>query len=138
MSDSVDDASQFNCETLAEIRGKNRVLLSSGAAKEFWSLDKRDQARMVANMDLWVEDRTLADTQFNGNEGRAKNGRMLLAFKIRKIRCYGFVCSLQKRKTFVIVDVDPAKKTNKGKPRILDRAKIRVINFEEKHGEKYE
>lgn len=138
MSDSDDEASQFNCETLAEKKGNNRVLLSNGVAKEFWSLDKRDQARLIANMDLWVENRALADTQFNGNEGRAKNGRMLMAFKVHKVRCYGFVCPLQGQKTFVIVDVDPAKKTHKGKPRVLDRAKVRVVNFEEKYGENYE
>lgn len=139
MSDSTDEAEQFECETLAE-KGANRVLLSKEAAKEFWTFETRKQAKLVANMDLWVDGQILADNQFNANEGRTKGGinRMLQAFKVRKIRCYGFVCPLQGRKTFVIVDVDPAKKSDKGKPRVLERAKERVIRFENKHGDHYE
>lgn len=135
MNDSEDEGSRFNCETLAEIKGKNRVLLSAEAAKDFWSLEKRQQARLVANMDLWAEGRQMTDTQFNGNEGRARNNRMLQAFKVHKVRCYGFVCPLEGRKTFVVIDVDPDKKSDRGKPRVLERAKTRLVNFEEKYGE---
>jgi hypothetical protein len=139
MSDSEDKAERFRCESLVD-RGENRVLLSAEASKEFWALDTRQKARLLANMELWAEGRQMTDKQFNGSEGRAKGGvnRMLMAFKIHKIRCYGFVCPLEGRKTFVIVDVDPAKKTDKGKVRVLDRAKDRVVAFEKRYGESYE
>lgn len=138
MNDPEDEARRFACETLS-IKGGNRVLLSSEAGKEFWLLDSRQQVRLLANMDLWVEGRAMSENQFNGNEGRTKGGvnRLLQAFKVRKVRCYGFVCPLEGRKTFVIVDVDPAKKANKGKVRILDRAKTRVVAFETKYGDSY-
>ena len=140
MSDSEDDAERFQCETLVEKKGGDRVLLSQGAAKEFWALEQRQQARLLANMELWVDGRQMMDNQFNGNEGWTKgtDKRMLKAFKVRKVRCYGFVAPLKGRKTFVIVDIDPAKKTEKGKPRVLDRAKARVVAFEEKYGANYE
>src|SRR5207237_10583300 len=139
MSDSEDEADRFGCETLVGKWGGNRVLLSHEAGKEFWALDRRQQARLLAVMELWADDRTMTDTQFNGNEGRTKGRvqRMMMAFKIRKVRCYGFVCPLGARKTFVIVDVDPAKKSNKGKARILDRAKDRVVAFELQYGGSY-
>ena len=138
MSDSEDKAEQFRCETLVD-RGGNRVLLSAEAGKEFWALETRQQARLLANMELWVDSRQMTEKQFNGSEGRTKGGlnRMLMAFKVHKIRCYGFVCPLEGRKTFVILDIDPAKKTNKGKVRILDRAKERVVAFENRYGDSY-
>lgn len=140
MSDSDDEAARFECETMAQKIQGDRVLLHEEAGKEFWALDDRQQARLLSIMELWADGRVLTDKQFNGNEGRTKGGinRMLQAFKVHKIRCYGFVCPLEGRKTFVIVDIDPAKKSDKGKSRILDRAKTRVVNFEEKYGEYYE
>lgn len=139
MSESQDTAKQFQCETLVDKKGGSRVLLSTEAGKEFWALETRQQARLLANMELWSDGRPMSETQFNGNEGRTKGGinRMLQAFKVHKIRCYGFVCPLQGRKTFVIIDVDPAKKAEKGKVRILDRAKNRVVTFENKYGDQY-
>lgn len=139
MNDSEDEARRFACETLVAIKGGNRVLLSSEAGKEFWSLDQRPRARLLVNMELWAEGRAMSENQFNGNEGRTKGGvnRMLQAFKVRKVRCYGFVCPLEGRKTFVIVDVDPAKKADKGKVRILERAKSRVVAFETEYGDSY-
>lgn len=139
MSDSEDEAGRFHCETLVARWGGNRVLLSEEAGKEFWALDRRQQARLLATMELWVDDRTMTEKQFNGSEGRTRGRikRMLMAFKMHKVRCYGFVCPLEGRKTFVIVDVDAAKKSNKGKARILDRAKERVVEFESNYGGSY-
>lgn len=139
MSDSEDSGGPFQCVTLVEIKGGNRVLLSKEAGKEFWALEKRQQARLLANMELWADGRRMSENQFNSSEGRTKGGidRMLMAFKVWKVRCYGYVCPLEGRKTFVIIDVDPAKKTDKGKVRVLDRAKDRVVAFEKKYGESY-
>lgn len=140
MSDSEDEAEQFQCETLVDRKGGNRILLSREAGKEFWALETRQQARLLANMELWADGRQMMDTQFNGNEGRTKGGvnRMLQTFKVHKVRCYGFVCPLKGQRTFVIVDIDPAKKSNRGKVRLLDRAKARVVAFETKYGDYYE
>lgn len=75
-------------------------------------------------MKLWCEGRKLAPTMFNYNEGRSKQKNLLIqAFKAFKIRFYGFERHLSDRRTFIIIDYDPAKKQDKADPNILKRAK---------------
>lgn len=139
MYDSPSHQTIFECEVLSSGTG-GRVLLNKQAAKDFWGLDTKQQARFLAIMDLWANDQRLNEKQINHNEGRTKGGidRLLQAFKIRKVRCYGFVCPLGGVKSFVVIDIDTAKKQIRGAKRILDRAKARVNSFEKKYGAYYE
>lgn len=78
-------------------------------------------------MRLWCEGRPLTPKMFNGNEGRtSRHNLMLMAFKTFKTRFYGFSASVGGKRTFVIVDTDPAKKQDKADPTILKRAKRRI------------
>jgi hypothetical protein len=74
---------------------------------------------------------------FNANEGRTPRHEVLLqAFKTFKVRLYGFSSAVGGRRTFVIVDADPAKKQDRADPKILKRAKRRVDDlFDEFGGE---
>jgi hypothetical protein len=79
-------------------------------------------------MGRWCEDpRMLTPEMFNGNEGRSPRHNVLLqALKIRKVRLYGFSRSIGRRRTFIIVDADPAKKQDKADQNVLKRARGRV------------
>lgn len=98
-------------------------------------MEEKAKSQFLRIMDLWIEARALTPQQFNGNEGRAKRGSaniLLGAFKRFKIRLYGFSHNLSGRRTFIIIDLDPAKKQDKADPKVLKRAKERALDLVEK------
>lgn len=123
-SDSALEA--IDCEVVEERVGA-RVVIRRAVRKDYDSLDDQKKGRLLAIMRLWCEGRSLTPKMFNGSEGRtSRNNLMLMAFKTFKVRFYGFSASVGGRRTFVIVDADPAKKQDKADPVILKRAKRRV------------
>lgn len=102
-------------------------------------IDERKLARLLRIMELWCSGQSLTTEQYNGNEGRAKRGDlnvMLQAFKTHKVRLFGIVMRIDSKRSFLIVDLDPAKKQNKADPKILKRAHGRALDLTEKAGEK--
>lgn len=117
---------KIDCDVLEERFGA-RVAIRRDMRKEYDSLDDQKKGRLNAIMKLWCEGRALTPQMFNGNEGRTTRHNCLLqAFKTFKVRLYGFSGDVGNKRTFVIVDSDPAKKQNKADPKILKRAKRRV------------
>lgn len=140
MMDEEEDFRQFGC-TMISTEALARVLMRDEAVKAFEGLDERPRARLFRVMQLWSKGLPLLPGQLNVNEGRCQKGsinRLLQAFKTHGIRLYGFTRRLTGKKTFIVVDVDPAKKQKKADAGILDRAKSRVIRFEEEFGDRDE
>ena len=137
MNRLIDPLARFGCSLL--VRGhQGQVVVRSEARAEFEALEQRQQAQLLARMSLWADGRRMTAEQFNGNEGRCRKGsinRMLQAFKVHKVRLFGFVRPLLKSKSFIIVDVDPAKKQERANRRIMSRSIDRVISFEEEFGD---
>lgn len=126
MIDDNDDDSLdgLGCDELASSEKGGRVGISRDIKREFDALDEKQRGRFIGIMKLWCEGRKLAPTMFNYNEGRSKQKNLLIqAFKAFKIRFYGFERHLSDRRTFIIIDYDPAKKQDKADPNILKRAK---------------
>lgn len=124
-----DSLEQLECDLLAERCG-GRVVIRRVMRKLYDSLDDRKRGRLQAVMKLWCEGGRLTPEMFNANEGRSPHHRVLMqAFKTFKVRLYGFSASVGSKRTFVIVDGDPAKKQTKGDRKTLDRAKSRIDNL---------
>jgi hypothetical protein len=119
---------ELDCDVLEESAGA-RVVIRRSIRKEYDSLDDRKKGKLNAIMRLWCErgPQALTPEMFNSNEGRtSQRSIMLQAFKTFKVRLYGFTGQVGSKRTFVIVDADPAKKQNRADPKILKRAKRRV------------
>lgn len=130
MSDST-DFSEIDCDHVLS-GSEARVLMRKKVTKEFEKLDSRQQSRLMSNMKLWADGRNPSQEQFNGNEGRCggANNRMLVAVKVHKVRLYGFVRQYRERKTLILVDIDPAKKSNKASPHLLKRARAAAVEVD--------
>lgn len=138
MSDS-NDFSDVDCEHVLTGRS-GRVLILGSLVSDFMALDTRKQAQLMSRMKLWADGVPLTKEQFNGNEGRCggDNDRMLVAVKTNnslKVRLYGFVRHLRSVRTLLIVDIDDAKKQDKASPRILMRARAKVVSLDERCGD---
>jgi len=113
-----------------------RVVIHEDAQDGFDSVEDRKKDRLIRVIELWCDGQRPTPEQFNGNEGRATQGTinvLIQAFKTHKVRLYGAEMQIEGRRTFVIVEVDPAKKQNKADPTILKRAKSRAIEFVKAH-----
>ena len=134
-----DSLERIECNVLAEHSGA-RVVIRLTIRKVFDELDHRAQGRFLAVMKRWCDDPSqLTSEMFNGNEGRTPRHKIMLqAFKYNaaKVRLYGFPSSIADKKTFIIVDVDTAKKKPKADPNILKRAKSRIDDFLDVHAKK--
>lgn len=107
-----------------------RVAIHSGAEREFDGLDERKKVHLLRVMELWCEGQRLTPEQYNPSEKRARKGDVNVlvgAFKAFKNRLYGTVLDIDNQPTFVIVDVDPAKKQQRANKGILGRACGRAI-----------
>jgi hypothetical protein len=135
MSDSG-EFDEIDCDHVLTGRA-GRVLMLRTVTKEFVQLETQKQARLLANAKLWADGQRPSPEQFQGNEGRCngENDRMLVAIKTHKIRLYGFIRSYRGVKTLIIADIDPAKKQNKAKKHILDRAKAAVVAIDKSCGD---
>jgi len=114
------------------------VAIAEFLQDELAEIDERKMARLTRIMELWTDGQQLTAEQFNGNEGRAKRGDvnvMLQAFKTHKVRLFGIVMRVDALRTFLIVDLDPAKKQNKADPKILKRAHDRALDLTIKAGD---
>lgn len=114
------------------------VAIDADLLKELKEIDEKKLARLLRIMELWCGGQQLTAEQYNGNEGRARRGDlnvMLQAFKTHKVRLFGIVMRIDRKRTFLIVDLDPAKKQNKADPNILKRAYGRALDLTEKAGE---
>lgn len=122
-----DSLEAIDCDLIAGRYGA-RVLMRRAVMKVFDKLNDKQKGRFFGIMNRWCEDpRLLTPEMFNGNEGRSpRHNEMLQAFKIRKVRLYGFATALAGKRSFVVVDADPSKKQDKADPKILKRAKVRV------------
>lgn len=118
----------LDCERLVA-SGNAQVAIARKVLPEFACLTDSKRGRLEAIMRRWCEGVPLTGDMFNGNEGRSSSGILLQAFKGFKVRFYGFVRQVNAIKTFLIVDVDPAKKQDKADSKILTRAKSRADNF---------
>ena len=117
---------EIECDIL-ESRHGARVAIRRAIRHEFDVLDDQKKGRLQAIMRLWCEGRALTPQMFNGNEGRSNaHNVMLQAFKTFKVRLYGFSSDVGGKRTFVIIDSDPAKKQDRADPKILKRAKRRI------------
>lgn len=134
-----DSLAQIECDILADHSGA-RVVIRRAMRKVYDALDVRAQGRLLQVMKRWCDDPSLlVPEMFNGNEGRtSRHNIMLQAFKnnAAKVRLYGFSFAVAKKRTFIIIDADTAKKQNKADPNILKRAKSRIDDFLDKHGKK--
>lgn len=135
MSDS-DNFDEIDCDHVLTGRA-GRVLMAKATTKEFFQLEAQKQARLLSNAKLWADGQRPSPEQFQGNEGRCggDNDRMMVAVKTHKIRLYGFIRSYRNMKTLLIVDIDPAKKQNKAKKHILNRAKAEVVAVDKRCGD---
>lgn len=128
MKDAAEDESlnQLECDLLAE-SGEARVVIRRKVRGDYDALSDQQRGRFQRIMEMWCEDKKLPPTMFNANEGRTKaHNLMLTAFKAFKVRLYGFARRVGGVSTYIIVDMDPAKKQDKADPGILKRAKGRV------------
>jgi len=127
MSEASDESlERINCDLLAECCGA-RVAVERGVRKIYDALADQSKGRLQAVMSRWCEGGSLTPEMFNANEGRSpRHGILLQAFKTFKVRLYGFSSAVGGRRTFVIVDADPAKKQARADQKILKRAKRRV------------
>ena len=126
MSDSDDEFSKLGCERVVET-AKGQVAIITQIRGDYDEIEDRKRFRLTRIMELWCDGRPLTEEMFNPNEGRAPQSNVMLqAFKGFKVRLYGFVRQIAKKKTFIIVDMDSAKKQNKADKGILKRAKARV------------
>lgn len=134
MSGNVDESlEEIECDLLVERCGA-RVAIRRVMRKIFDALTDKQKGRFLGIMARWCEDpRSLPPDMFNPNEGRSnRHNTLLQAFKIRKVRLYGFGGTVGKKKSFVIVDADPAKKQDRADQKILKRAKNRVDDITDK------
>lgn len=116
----------IDCDLLEQRYGA-RVVIRRAVRKDYDALDDQKKGRLHAIMRLWCEGRSVTPQMFNGNEGRTNGHNVLLqAFKTFRVRLYGFGGDVGGKRTFVIVDSDPAKKQDKADPKILKRAKRRI------------
>lgn len=126
MSDNDDELSKLGCSRLVAT-SKGQVAIVQQCEVEFEAIEERKRSRLLRIMELWCDGRPLTEEMFNANEGRASRSNLMLqAFKGFKIRMYGFVRQVSSKKTFVIVDLDLAKKQNRADKELLKRAKSRV------------
>lgn len=123
-----DSLEPFGCVLIVR-KGASQVVIEASLVKDYNRLDAAARARMERVMELWCEERALTKAMFNGNEGRSARGTMLQAIKAFKVRLYGFVTDIDGRRSFVIIDHDPAKKQDAADQNILKRAKGRVDGF---------
>jgi len=126
MDEIDDELERMGCRAVVRT-GEGQVAITAAADVEYQDVEQKKVDRLTRIMELWCDGRALTQEMFNTNEGRAPVSNILLqAFKAFKIRLYGFVRQVAGMKTFVIVDIDPAKKQNKADKGILKRAKDRV------------
>ena len=137
MNNPLDDSLEhIECDVLAEHSGA-RVVIRRTIKKVYEALEDRDQGRLKAIMKRWCDGEKMSPEMFNHNEGRSpRNNVMLQAFKAFKVRLYGFSFAVGEKRTFIIVDADPAKKQNKADPKILKRAKSRIDDLLDEKGTK--
>lgn len=133
MPDASDESLEsINCDLLTECFGA-RVAVERGIRKIFDALADQTKGRLQAVMNRWCEGGSLTPEMFNANEGRTpRHGILLQAFKTFKVRLYGFSSAVGGKRTFLIVDADPAKKQAKADPKILKRAKRRIDDLLDK------
>jgi hypothetical protein len=121
-NESLED---FDCEPLVRT-AKAQVAIARRLLPAYRGVNDQKQGRFEAIMRRWCEGVSLTPEMFNANEGRSSGGILVQAFKGFKIRLYGFVRQVQRVRTFLIVEVDLAKKQNKADPKVLKRAKRRA------------
>ncbi|WP_208634152.1 hypothetical protein [Rhizorhabdus wittichii] len=127
--DSIDD---LNCVSL-EVSGRSQVLLWRPIAKAWEELENRQQGRFRRIMQMWCQGHKLTQEMFNGNEGRSPVCNVMLqAFKAFKIRIYGFVINIDNIRSFIVIDMDLAKKQDKADQGILKRAYTRLDEMSKK------
>jgi hypothetical protein len=131
-----DSLEHIDCDVLAEHSGA-RVVIRRVIRKFYDALDFQKQASFEAKMKRWCDGDKMTPEMFKHNEGRSsRHNVMLQAFKAFKVRLYGFSFSVGDKRTFIIVDADPAKKQNKADPNILKRAKSRIDDLLDEKGTK--
>lgn len=120
-NESLDD---LDCESL--VRAANAQVAMARRLLPTYRVNDQKLGRFEAIMRRWCEGVSLTPEMFNANEGRSSDGVLIQAFKGFKIRLYGFVRQVQRVKTFLIVEIDPAKKQDKADQKVLKRAKRRA------------
>lgn len=115
----------YDCEPLVQTADA-RVAIARHILPEYKSMPDQKRARFQAIMRRWCDGVKLTPEMFNANEGRSPGGILLQAFKGFKIRLYGFRRKISSLETFIIVEIDPAKKQDKADSKVLKRAYRKV------------
>lgn len=124
--DNSDSAAALGFEEI-EASATLRVVVSRAAKKVFCKIELQPRGRLARILTRWCSGKKMNGEMMKTNEGRTgKHKERLQAFKAWAVRLYGFERTVDGLRTFFIVDVDPAKKQDKGDPRILERAKRRA------------
>lgn len=124
-TDDDENLDDLDCEPLVRT-AKSQVAITRRLVADYQGFEENKRARFESVMTRWCDGIPLTPEMFNTNEGRSKNNIRLQAFKGFKIRLYGFDRKVASIRTFIIVEIDPAKKQDKADPRILKRAKRRI------------
>lgn len=125
-SDDDESLEDLECDRLAECNG-SQVAIARNVRDEYDALPTKQLGRFQRAMEMWCEGHRLPKEMWNANEGRSPKQNLLIqAIKAFKVRLYGFVRHVGDKKTFIIVDLDPAKKQDKADPIIVKRAKSRA------------
>lgn len=126
MTSSNDPLKRLGARLLV-VEDDAQVAILVKAQKVFDEIEQQPRDRLTRVMELWCLGRPLTEKMYNANEGRSKTKkRMLEAFKAWKVRLYGYVTTIADKKTFIIVNIDPAKKQEKADRGILKIAKERI------------
>jgi len=124
-SDDDETLDHFQCDPLIETAGAQVAILRR-LLPTYRGFKEQTRARFAAVMKRWCDGVSMPIEMFNWNEGRSADGIMIRAFKGFKIRLYGFERTVSAKRTFLIVEIDPAKKQDKADPKVLSRAKKRA------------
>jgi hypothetical protein len=130
MKTDADTLKRIGAEPLV-VEADAQIVILEKVKKVFEGIEEQPKARLTRVMELWCLGKPLTDKMFNGNEGRSKQKNMMLqAFKAWKVRLFGIVTSISGKKTFIIVNIDSAKKQEKADKNILRIAKERVDDLD--------
>ena len=123
--DNDENLDHLECEPLLQA-AKAQIAIARRLLPAYREIADQKRARFEAVMRRWCDGVPLTAEMFNANEGRSNGGILLQAFKAFKIRLYGFERRISQVRTFLIVEMDTAKKQDKADQKILKRAKRKI------------
>lgn len=122
------------CNKLAEYEvvaesDSRRVVMLKSLAKEYKKLKHKDKAGLLRWIQIWCDDQqagAIPREKFKKQDNyRNAEGKSIAVycFKFFQGRLYGFSRIVEKKETFLISAIDPAKKNDDADQNLLARAK---------------